>query len=396
MKEHGMTPDTEKGREEIMNELTRMMYAELENADQGGESSDPGEKAEDSSDKQEMESFLDFLSRMASGEEDGEDDDDEEENDDDGFVFGDDEQPEREMDADDYHNRAVGYAREHRFAKAVQICEEGLFTYPDNVDLLADAVKYCAENGDKPRAQKHYEKLCAVIPRSRFNWRAFTFSLDYLMLDAEENESECRSLLEDYAKALPFEENIAKTAEVVRYAHMVNVSVEGELGTIGDTGTSIEGGMTEVIYTDPDDAKKFVEETGVDTLAVAIGTCHGLYPKGVTPKLRMDVLKAIKEKVDLPLVLHGGSGNPDSEIAEAVKIGIQKVNISSDYKSAFFIKAREILSQEGSGWDPNNLFPACIEAGKEVIKHKMELFGCVGAAKYYRDPVTPQWRQELA
>ena len=196
--------------------------------------------------------------------------------------------------------------------------------------------------------------------------------------------------------ALPFEENIAKTAEVVRYAHMVNVSVEGELGTIGDTGTSIEGGMTEVIYTDPDDAKKFVEETGVDTLAVAIGTCHGLYPKGVTPKLRMDVLKAIKEKVDLPLVLHGGSGNPDSEIAEAVKIGIQKVNISSDYKSAFFIKAREILSQEGSGWDPNNLFPECIEAGKEVIKHKMELFGCVGAAKYYRDPVTPQWRQELA
>ena len=164
--------------------------------------------------------------------------------------------------------------------------------------------------------------------------------------------------------SLPLEENMELTREVVKYAHPRGVSVEGELGTIGDTGTSIEGGMTEVIYTDPDDAKKFVEETGVDTLAVAIGTCHGLYPKGVTPKLRMDVLKAIKEKVDLPLVLHGGSGNPDSEIAEAVEIGIQKVNISSDYKSAFFIKAREILSQEGSGWDPNNLFPECIEAGK--------------------------------
>lgn len=196
--------------------------------------------------------------------------------------------------------------------------------------------------------------------------------------------------------ALPFEENIEKTAEVVRYCHMVNVSVEGELGTIGDTGTSIEGGMTEVIYTDPEDAKKFVERTGVDTLAVAIGTCHGLYPKGVTPKLRMDVLKAIKDVVDIPLVLHGGSGNPDSEIAEAVEIGIQKVNISSDYKSAFFTKAREILSQEGSGWDPNNIFPECIEAGKAVIKQKMELFHCVGAAKYYRDPVTPQWRQDLA
>lgn len=196
--------------------------------------------------------------------------------------------------------------------------------------------------------------------------------------------------------ALPFEENIEKTAEVVHYCHMVNVSVEGELGTIGDTGTSIEGGMTEVIYTDPEDAKKFVERTGVDTLAVAIGTCHGLYPKGVTPKLRMDVLQAIKDVVDIPLVLHGGSGNPDSEIAEAVEIGIQKVNISSDYKSAFFTKAREILSQEGSGWDPNNIFPECIEAGKAVIKQKMELFHCVAAAKYYRDPVTPQWRQDLA
>lgn len=194
---------------------------------------------------------------------------------------------------------------------------------------------------------------------------------------------------------LPLEENIAKTSEVVRYCHMLDVSVEGELGTIGDTGTSIEGGMTEVAYTDPGDAETFVRQTGVDTLAVAIGTCHGLYPKGVTPKLRMDVLEAIKAVVDVPLVLHGGSGNPDSEVVEAVKIGIQKVNISSDYKSAFFTKAREILAQENSGWDPNNIFPACIEAGKAVITQKMELFGCVGAARYYREASTPQWRQSL-
>ena len=128
--------------------------------------------------------------------------------------------------------------------------------------------------------------------------------------------------------SLPFEENVAKTAEVVRYSHIVDVSVEGELGTIGDTGTSIEGGMTEVIYTDPAKAAQFVNETGIDSLAVAIGTCHGLYPKGVTPKLRMDVLEEITHVVDVPLVLHGGSGNPDSEIAEAVRLGIAKVNIS--------------------------------------------------------------------
>lgn len=192
-----------------------------------------------------------------------------------------------------------------------------------------------------------------------------------------------------------FEENVAKTAEVVRYSHMVDVSVEGELGTIGDTGTSIEGGMTEVIYTDPAKAKRFVEETGIDSLAVAIGTCHGLYPKGVTPKLRMDVLEEITHVVDVPLVLHGGSGNPDSEIAEAVRLGIAKVNISSDYKSAFFEKAREVLGREGSGWDPNNLFPECIEAAKEVLTQKMELLDSCGKAAVYRAQCTPQWRQAL-
>lgn len=194
---------------------------------------------------------------------------------------------------------------------------------------------------------------------------------------------------------LPFEENIAKTAEVVRYCHMVNVSVEGELGTIGQTGETVKGGMTEVKYTNPEDAKTFVNKTGVDTLAVAIGTCHGLYPKGITPKLRMDVLKSIKEVVDIPLVLHGGSGNPDSEVAEAVRIGIQKVNISSDYKSAFFTKAREVLARPNSGWDPNNLFPECIESGKKVIFHKMNLFNSTGKAALYRQAQIKQWRNEL-
>ena len=182
--------------------------------------------------------------------------------------------------------------------------------------------------------------------------------------------------------ALPFEENIAKTAEVVRYAHMVDVSVEGELGTIGDTGTSIEGGMTEVIYTDPDDAKKFVDETGVDTLAVAIGTCHGLYPKDVTPELRMDVLKAIKEKVDLPLVLHGGSGNPDSEIAEAVKRGINKINISSDIKASFMQECRKVLEDQVVR-EPLDIFPRCIDAMKETAVHKIRLFQANDKLKFY-------------
>ncbi len=193
---------------------------------------------------------------------------------------------------------------------------------------------------------------------------------------------------------LPFEENIKVTKEVVDVCHKIGVSVEGELGTIGSTGTSVEGGVTEVIYTDPADAKRFVEETGIDTLAVAIGTAHGIYPKGIKPKLRMDVLESIKEVVDIPLVLHGGSANPDEEIAQAVKIGIQKVNISSDYKYAYYKKCREILANT-EWWDPNVINPECVEAAKEVIKFKMNLFNSIGKAKLYREAATPAWRAEF-
>lgn len=148
---------------------------------------------------------------------------------------------------------------------------------------------------------------------------------------------------------LSFEENIAGAKKVVEAAHPANVSVEAELGTIGSTNPAdLEGGSAKIIYTDPDDAAKFVEATGVDTLAIAIGTCHGLYPAGMKPELKLDILKAITEKVDIPLVLHGGSNNPDKEIGESVTLGINKINISSDIKVAYFQKMREVLEKAGT------------------------------------------------
>ena len=186
--------------------------------------------------------------------------------------------------------------------------------------------------------------------------------------------------------------NVALTKETVTMAHRVGVSVEGEVGTIGQTGVHIEGHKKEGIYTTPEEAQKFVEETGVDTLAVGIGTSHGIYPADVTPKIRIDILQKIVQAVpDTPLVLHGGSSNPDEQIAEAVKNGISKVNISSDYKHAFFEKTREILSKN-DGWDPNHLLPEAINAGKKVIHHKNDLFNSVGKAKLYegKDP----WRSD--
>lgn len=182
---------------------------------------------------------------------------------------------------------------------------------------------------------------------------------------------------------LPYEENVAISRDVVEIAKGLNVSVEGELGTIGTTGTSGEGGSDEIIYTNPQLAMDFVEKTGVDTLAIAIGTAHGIYPKGFKPELRLDLLKEIKEVVDIPLVLHGGSSNPDEEIAQAVKLGVCKVNISSDVKSAYYKKCREVLEQNPSLYEPDAIYPQCIEAAREIIEFKMNLFNDIDKSKCF-------------
>lgn len=186
------------------------------------------------------------------------------------------------------------------------------------------------------------------------------------------------------ASHLSYEENIAITKKVVEVARVSNVSVEAELGTIGTTGDSYEGGADDIIYTNPEQAKDFIEKTGIDSLAVAIGTAHGIYPKDKKPELKLDLLKTIRDTVDIPLVLHGGSSNPDDEIAKSVKIGISKINISSDIKFAFYKKCREVLA-ENPGWiEPNTIYPPCIEEMKKVIEFKMELFNDIGKASLYR------------
>jgi fructose-bisphosphate aldolase class II len=181
----------------------------------------------------------------------------------------------------------------------------------------------------------------------------------------------------------PFEENVAISRKVTESAHALGVSVEAELGTIGANDSYAEAGSAEIIYTDPDDAVTFVEQTGVDSLAVAIGTFHGLYPAHLKPELKLDLLKEIKSRVQIPLVLHGGSGNPDDEIREAARIGINKINISTDIKIAYHNKMREVLGNDPKMREPNAIQPACIEAMKVVAAEKIELFGAAGKASLY-------------
>lgn len=181
---------------------------------------------------------------------------------------------------------------------------------------------------------------------------------------------------------LPFEENIALCKKVVEAAHAVGVSVEGELGTIGSTDSEAEYGTDAIIYTNPDDVVKFVNATGVDTLAIAIGTSHGIYPKGMVPELKLDLLKEIKSMVSIPLVLHGGSNNPDKEIGEAVTLGVNKINISSDIKVAYHDKMREVMADAGLR-EPNTIQPPCLAAMKEVACQKIRLFKAEGKAELY-------------
>ncbi|MBO0455904.1 ketose-bisphosphate aldolase [Enterococcus hulanensis] len=184
------------------------------------------------------------------------------------------------------------------------------------------------------------------------------------------------------ASTQTFEDNMSLTKEVVKLAHDVNVSVEAELGTIGNNG-SAEGGSANIIYTDPNQAEEFVKETGIDTLAVAIGTAHGLYPKDMTPKLNIELLKELNERIDIPFVLHGGSGNPDSEVSEAVKYGVAKVNLSSDLKSVFFDALREVLTKNPEMYEPGDVFPEANDKVKEVVKHKLYILNTIGKAELY-------------
>lgn len=181
---------------------------------------------------------------------------------------------------------------------------------------------------------------------------------------------------------LPLEDNIAACQEVTALAHSVNVSVEGELGTIGEVDEEAEAGAEEVIFIDPEQVERFVAATDVDTLAVAIGTSHGLYPSHMKPEIRLDLLREITARVDIPLVLHGGSGNPDSEIRQAVELGINKINISADMKSAFYIKAREVLKNPILR-EPNSIYPEPIKAMQAVVRQKFALLKTSGKAALY-------------
>lgn len=177
-----------------------------------------------------------------------------------------------------------------------------------------------------------------------------------------------------------FEENVRQTAEVVRYSHKKgNISVEGELGTVGGVEDQIRVVESEVELCDPDLAVKFIAETGLDNLAPAIGTAHGIY-KSKNPKIDVERLKKISETVNKdrllsPLVVHGGTGLSEQIIRDLLAAGGSKFNVSTELKHAWIDAAGEYFKNAGNEYNPGKMNKLQIDAAKKVVSNWIEILG---------------------
>lgn len=174
-----------------------------------------------------------------------------------------------------------------------------------------------------------------------------------------------------------FEDNIAVSKAVADACRPSEIPVEAELGKVGGKEDDLDGGEGNA-HTDPQEAKEFVERTGVSSLAIAIGTAHGIY-KG-EPKIDLERLSEIREVVSVPLVLHGGSGIPDEIIKESIRRGISKVNYATELRIAFSNGVKNLLAEDPNVIDPKKYGAAGRESVKEFVKGRMEICGSINRA----------------
>lgn len=205
---------------------------------------------------------------------------------------------------------------------------------------------------------------------------------------------------------LPFEENVELTKQVVDYAHPRGVVVEGELGRLAGIEDAVNVAEEDAIFTNPAEVEQFVEKTGVDSLAVAIGTSHGAYKFKGEPRLRFDILEEIQRRVpNFPIVLHGASsvmpkyvekinkyggempgaqGVPEEMLRKATSMGVCKVNIDSDLRLAFTASIREHMAENPADFDPRKYLRPARDSIKEVVKHKIEnVLACENKAELF-------------
>ncbi|HPZ00432.1 MAG TPA: class II fructose-1,6-bisphosphate aldolase [Clostridiales bacterium] len=237
----------------------------------------------------------------------------------------------------------------------------GAGKYMDGFENVVDMVNHCME----------YQKITVPV----------ALHLDHGTYDAAK---ECiaagfSSIMFD-GSALPIEENLAKTKELAGICKEKGISLEAEVGAIGGEEDGVVG-MGECA--DPAECK-MIADLGVDMLAAGIGNIHGVYPEG-WPGLRFDVLEEITKTVPgMPLVLHGGSGIPDEMVQKAISMGVSKVNVNTECQLVFAAATRKYIEEnkdrEGKGFDPRKLLAPGCQAITDMVKYKMEVFGCAGKA----------------
>jgi fructose-bisphosphate aldolase class II len=248
-------------------------------------------------------------------------------------------------------------------------------------DNLYSMVRHMAEYFDVKAALHldHGKDLDVVVKCIRHGWTS-------VMIDASKQA---------------YENNVAATSEVVKFAHMAGVPVEAELGRLAGVEDLVSVGEREAALTDPSQAVDFVERTGCDSLAVAVGTSHGAYKFKGEPRLELDRLAEISRRVKIPLVLHGASsvpedvletaakygaklpgakGVPEDAIRKAVKLGIAKINIDTDLRLAFTGGVRKVIAESPEVFDPRKIIGSGREAMKDVVRRKILLFGSEGKA----------------
>lgn len=171
----------------------------------------------------------------------------------------------------------------------------------------------------------------------------------------------------------PFDDNVALVKSVVDFCHRHDCSVEAELGRLGGMEEDLNVNAENAFLTDPQEARRFVERTGVDSLAVAIGTAHGLYTQ--RPKIDFQRLGEIRDVVDVPLVLHGASDVPDEYVRQAIELGVCKVNVATELKIAFAAAVKIWFADNPQGNDPRYYMRVGMDAMKEVVRSKIRVCG---------------------
>ena len=254
-------------------------------------------------------------------------------------------------------------------APVILMASIGAVKYIGSLELVAEAAKGIAKTYPEVPFCLHLDHATNMEQIKQAVVAGFT----NVMIDASQED---------------FETNIAKSKEIADFAHnhspygIDGCSVEAELGMLAGHEENVHVEESGKAYTDPALVKEFVDRTGIDALAVAIGTAHGFYK--AAPKIKFDLLEEIRKQTDIALVLHGGTGIPEDMIKKAISLGVAKINVNTECQLAFAAATRKYIEEgkdlEGKGFDPRKLLAPGSEAIKETVREKINLFGSAGKA----------------